>query len=150
MSESYVPADLRRLVAARADALCEYCLIHEEDTLLGCQVDHVISEKHGGPTAEANLAYACTPCNRRKGSDVGSIHPSSGAVLRFFNPRLDRWVDHFRLVGARIEPVSEIGEVTERILGFNHVDRLQERQLLISIGRYPSPAALGRIRQRTG
>ena len=28
--------------------LCEYCLIHEDDTVFGCEVDHIISTKHGG------------------------------------------------------------------------------------------------------
>lgn len=55
---SYVPTELRRLVAERADHICEYCLIHERDTYAGCQVDHVISEKHGGPTEADNLALA--------------------------------------------------------------------------------------------
>jgi len=41
---SYVAADLRRAVELRANHLCEYCLIHEDDTYLGCQVDHVIAE----------------------------------------------------------------------------------------------------------
>jgi hypothetical protein len=36
--------ELRRLVATRAEHLCEYCLIHEEDTFLGCEVDHIISD----------------------------------------------------------------------------------------------------------
>jgi hypothetical protein len=48
VSTSYISAELRRLVVARAESLCEYCLIHEEDTFFGCEVDHVISEKHGG------------------------------------------------------------------------------------------------------
>ena len=47
---SYVPPGLRRLVRSRAEDLCEYCLIHEEDTFLGCQLEHIISEKHGGET----------------------------------------------------------------------------------------------------
>ncbi len=33
---SYVSASLRREVAARADGVCEYCLIHESDAYLGC------------------------------------------------------------------------------------------------------------------
>ena len=52
----YVPVMLRRRVASRAHHICEYCLIHEEDTFLGCQVEHIISEKHGGATIEDNLA----------------------------------------------------------------------------------------------
>ena len=81
---SYVSTELRALVARRADWLCEYCLIAEEDTFLGCHVDHVISEKHGGPTSADNLAYACVFCNQAKGSDVGSIIKSSGAFLPLF------------------------------------------------------------------
>ncbi len=45
------------------NVLCEYCLIHEDDTFFGCEVDHIISQKHGGPTEPENLAYACLPCN---------------------------------------------------------------------------------------
>ena len=69
---AYVPPALRLLVAQRAQGICEYCLIHEHDTFLGCQVEHIISQKHGGPTVESNLAYACVFCNRYKGSDLGS------------------------------------------------------------------------------
>ena len=64
---SYVSAGLRREVAARAVGICEYCLIHESDTYLGCQVDHVLSEKHGGATDSSNLAYACTCYGKGKG-----------------------------------------------------------------------------------
>ena len=52
------------LVAVRADFLCKYCLVHEDDAVFGCEVDHIISEKHGGPTDAGNLAYACAFCNR--------------------------------------------------------------------------------------
>jgi hypothetical protein len=86
---SYVSAALRRLVAKRAAYLCEYCLLHEEDTFFGCEVDHIISEKHGGATVAANLAYACAFCNRAKGSDVGSLVWRTGTFSRFFHPRTD-------------------------------------------------------------
>lgn len=143
---SYVNADLRRLVLARADGLCEYCLIHEDDTWLGCQIDHVISEKHGGPTTAENLAYACVFCNRGKGTDLGSISQKSGELIRFFNPRVDRWSEHFRISGINIEPLTEIGEVTVRILEFNSIERLLEREALNAAGRFPSPEAAARLR----
>jgi hypothetical protein len=142
---SYISAELRRVVAARADHLCEYCLIHEGHTHFGCQVDHIISEKHGGPTEADNLAYACAFCNRAKGSDIGSIVRSTGHFTRFFNPRSDRWLDHFALDGVMIVALTDIGDVTAQILDFNHSDRLLERQALQNVGRYPSAAALKRI-----
>ncbi|HEX8921153.1 MAG TPA: HNH endonuclease signature motif containing protein, partial [Pyrinomonadaceae bacterium] len=68
-----ISSELRRLIAARANYLCEYCLVAEEDTYFGCEVDHIISVKHGGATKAENLAYACAFCNRYKGSDIASI-----------------------------------------------------------------------------
>jgi hypothetical protein len=145
MSITYISAELRRLVVLRAEGLCEYSLIAEGDTVYGCAVDHIISEKHGGPTLADNLAYACVFCNQAKASDVGSIHWESGDFIRFFNPRADRWRDHFALVGEGIEPLTPIGTVTARILAFNTAERLLERQLLQAVSRYPSPEALKRM-----
>ena len=126
--------------------MCEYCLLHEEDAYFGCQVDHIISEKHGGLTDATNLAYACTTCNRNKGSDVGSILMplSRGIFSRFFNPRTDEWREHFEINtnGITIISLSDIGEVTARILGFNSPERLLERQTLHEIDRYPTAEAL--------
>jgi len=86
---THISAELRLFVAARAVHVCEYCLIHEDDTYLGCQIDHIISEKHNGPTVAENLAFACAFCNRAKGSDIGSLS-AAGQFTRFFN--LD-WTD---------------------------------------------------------
>ena len=145
MSSDYVGVELRRLVVSRADRLCEYCLIHEDDTYFGCEVDHIISEKHGGATVAGNLALACLPCNRHKGSDLGSL-TATGELRRFFNPRTDRWADHFRLGDdAAILALDEIGEVTRRIFRMNDDDRLMERGELMRIGRYPTPAASIRV-----
>lgn len=146
MSTTYVPADLRRTVIQRADRLCEYCLIHRDDTYFGCEVDHIISEKHGGGTDADNLAYACLACNRAKGSDLGSLATGSSQLVRFFDPRRDLWSDHFGF-GSDLElvPRTEIGEVTVRIFGFNAPERLIERRVLHEESRYPTPEALKRI-----
>ncbi len=151
---AYVSADLRRQVVTRAENLCEYCLIHEEDTFFGCEVDHIISRKHGGPTRADNLSYACMTCNRNKGSDVGSILPplSSGVFCRFFNPRTDAWSEHFALDesdGITIATLTPVGEVTVRIFGFNGSERLLERQALRDVDRYPTAQALRRIQRAT-
>lgn len=138
---SPVSAEIRRIVATRADYLCEYCLMHEEDRGFGCHVDHIISEKHGGKTIPDNLAYACPPCNRAKGSDIGSIIEATGILTRLYNPRIDTWSQHFKLDGFKILPISEIGKVTAKILRFNDDERCREREILRERGRYPSPSA---------
>lgn len=134
----YVSDEVRRFVADRAGHRCEYCHIHENDTFFGCQVDHIISLKHSGPTETNNLAYACSFCNRFKGSDVASVSKMTAELVRFFNPRTDRWADHFRLNGSLIESLTDIGEATSRILRFNDLDRVLEREALVTIGRYPA------------
>jgi HNH endonuclease len=145
VSVTYIPAQLRRAVLHRADWLCEYCLIHEDDTFLGCQVDHIIAEKHGGITDFTNLALACTNCNRAKGSDIATLVDED--LVRLFNPRLDSWSEHFELAydGMTIMPRSLIGRATTRILALNTSDRLFEREALRDASRYPSPQAQKRM-----
>jgi len=142
---SLISDPLRLLVRSRADSLCEYCLIHEDDCLFILQVDHIISVKHGGAAELDNLALACIFCNRQKGSDVGTMLASRNFV-RFLNPRIDSWSAHFRLAGAMIEPLTAVGEATARILRFNDSERAAEREELIAQGRYPALPALARMR----
>ncbi len=132
-----IPAAVRAQIAERAGHRCEYCLLHSDDAGFPHQIDHVVSRKHGGLSSVGNLALACVLCNRNKGSDIASIS-RAGKTVRFFHPRLDRWADHFRISGAVIEPLTEIGEVTARALKLNAQERVIERRLLQALGRYPS------------
>src|ERR1700677_1595976 len=100
---------LRQKVPSRAEHLCEYCLIHEEDAYVGLQVDHIISKKHGGQTTSQNLALACACCNRQKGTDISAMDPTSGKFVALYNPRKNLWSDHFQLVGVRIAWRTGIG-----------------------------------------
>ena len=75
-------------------------------------IDHIIAEKHGGPTAADNLALACMICNSWKGSDLASIDEQTGSIEPLFHPRRDRWTDHFQLVGGCIEPRTPKGRAT--------------------------------------
>jgi len=127
----------RAEVARRAEYRCEYCLIHEDDAGFRHQIDHVVSRKHGGPSDLDNLAYACVLCNRRKGSDIASIDRKTDETVRLFHPRRDHWSDHFRLDGGIIEPRTEVGIATVRLLRLNAAERIVERQILQSLGSYP-------------
>jgi len=131
----YVSERLRREIRARAGGRCEYCLMAEALLLAGCEVDHIVSRKHGGATELSNLALSCARCNRAKGTDVGSVHPESGAFVRFYNPRSDRWDEHFRMDGAQIVGLTPIGQVTATLLQFNQEERVLERILLQQVGR---------------
>lgn len=138
---------LRRAVADRAYHVCEYCLIHEEDTLWGCGVDHVIGRKHGGSSELENLAWACATCNGYKGSDVATMVGNPSRLCRLFHPRRDRWSQCFELAAARIEPLDRIGQATVKLLRLNAPHRVVERLELAEAGCYPTVEALARMRE---
>jgi hypothetical protein len=137
---------LRWQVADRAYHVCEYCLIHEADTFWGCQIDHIISRKHGGQSESANLAWACAVCNNSKGTDLGTIAGEPMELVRLFHPRKDRWAANFHLEGQRIDPLHPIGVATVKLLRMNEGSRLMEREVLAEIGRYPTIEALARMK----
>jgi hypothetical protein len=108
-------AEIRRQVVERARNYCEYCLLHQDLAASTHQVDHVIAEKHGGQTSLDNLALSCMVCNRRKGSDIGSLDPITGVLIPLFNPRTQQWSDHFTLDGMHINGLTTVGRTTRRI-----------------------------------
>ena len=134
---SDVPDELRSAVNQRAGRRCEYCLIHEQDAGFPHQIDHIVSRKHGGRSTLENLALACVLCNRYKGTDIASIDSHTGKLVRLFNPRQDRWAEHFRLDGATVETLSAIGGVTASLLRLNATERIAERLVLQDLGVYP-------------
>jgi hypothetical protein len=134
MSVTHVPAELRRLVARRADHRCEYCRIPESVTFAPHEIDHIYAEKHGGTTTAENLGLSCTLCNQRKGTDLASIDPLTGAIVPLYHPRRDRWSDHFRLKDGNFEPLTAAGRVTVRLLQLNHAERVEERLILVEAG----------------
>jgi hypothetical protein len=138
----YIPQSTRKLIVSRAHLLCEYCLLHESQSYIGFELDHIISIKHGGDNELDNLAYACMYCNQNKGTDIGTMLLPSDAFQRFYNPRKDKWSDHFEFSNTLILPKTNIGEGTIKILQLNNVDRLVERQIWLDAGMFPHPEAM--------
>jgi hypothetical protein len=141
---SYINAQLRREIIDRAGNCCEYCRIGQEDQLFAFEIDHVIAEKHGGPTVSNNLCLSCPDCNAFKGSDIASIDWENDEQLTaLFNPRRQDWNEHFKLdvTTGRIEPITSEGRVTVFLLRLNDPDRVTDRVLLMAINRYPGHKA---------
>lgn len=138
MSKTYVGAALRRDVIDRAGGCCEYCLEDTNNRIVDFAIDHVIAEKHGGPTQLDNLCLACYWCNSFKGSDLSSVDwAEDGAIVPLYNPRHEDWTTHFRLDGLRIVPLTPTGRVTVTLLQMNAPERISERRLLLQLGAYP-------------
>src|SRR5829696_1662399 len=119
MTQTRILASLRREVRERAGERCEYCLLAESQAFFPHEPDHLIALKHGGETTSTNLALACFDCNRFKGSDIASIDEVTRELVPLFNPRTQRWSEHFHLTGGQIVPLTPVGRVTERLLRLN-------------------------------
>jgi hypothetical protein len=134
---AYIPNELRQQVIERASGLCEYCIIHQDDTPFSHQIDHVIALKHEGKTEWMNLALSCLLCNRHKGSDLTTFDPVTQELTLLFNPRTQQWADHFVLQGVYIVGQTAVGRATVRLLQMNSPQQLLQRQSLMEIDRYP-------------
>lgn len=134
----YISEALRRQVIDRAAGVCEYCRLHQRDSLFLHELDHIIPVKHRGQTVAENLCLSCLDCNRFKGSNFASFDPETERIIPLFNPRVDTWSDHFALLGPEIVGMTPEGRVTVYILNLNNPQRLALRRQLIAAGRYPA------------
>jgi 5-methylcytosine-specific restriction endonuclease McrA len=92
---------LRKLVEQRADGHCEYCLLHQDYSIKSHHADHIIPRKHGGNDELDNLAWSCFLCNSAKGSEVAAYDPHTGQLVALYNPRVDLWTEHLKLLKVR-------------------------------------------------
>src|SRR5690349_19661729 len=116
---------LQQQVRRRARNHCEYCLFPESASTLKHVLDHVIARQHGGATTSDNLALCCGRCNSQKGPNIAGIDPQNGSLTRLFNPRTDKWGDHFAWSGAFIHALSPVGRTTIVVLSMNAPSRLR-------------------------
>lgn len=130
---------MQKAVRDRAGNRCEYCLLPEEHTHFRFCNDHIIAQQHQGATTLENLAFACPRCNLHKGPNLAGIDPESETLAPLFNPRTDRWIDHFREVNGTIEGMTAIGRATVRVLDMNNEDRVRLRRELIQLRLWKSP-----------
>ena len=78
---------LRQQIHERAGDCCEYCQMPQQYDVLPFQVDHIIAEKHDGPTVTDNLALSCYNCNTHKGPNIAGRDPQTGQLTPLFHPR---------------------------------------------------------------
>lgn len=136
MSRSPIPARLKSLVRNRAKGRCEYCRMPESGSFFPHEPDHIIAAQHGGAPIADNLALACIQRNRFKGPNIASVDPESRSIVPLFNPRTNRWDEHFRPKSGRIVPLTPIGRATAMLLKFNDPERVEARHKLSAVEHY--------------
>jgi hypothetical protein len=120
--------ELGRHVEERAAKRCEYCRMHQALQGATFHVDHIVPRCLGGLSELSNLAWACPGCNLYKANRVDALSRDAGQPVPLFNPRTDRWTDHFRWNGYHIEGITPVGRATVNLLALNHERRVMIRE----------------------
>ena len=77
-----------------------------------------------GASMPENTALSCHECNEKKGPNIAGVDPNDGEVARLFNPRTQKWSDHFDFRGPNIVGLTPTGRATVQTLGMNEEDRV--------------------------
>ena len=119
---------VRRIVRQRAGDQCEYCQCRQDELpLVTFHVEHIISKQHGGLDDDSNLCLSCHWCNFHKGPNLATH--VDGVLVPLFNPRTQRWDEHFAHVGIWILGSSPVGRGTVKLLNMNDDDRRELRRI---------------------
>jgi hypothetical protein len=113
---------IKERVRQRAKNRCEYCLSRQEYVLGRLQIDHIQPVAKGGTNNEDNLCLACELCNQYKWTQTEGLDPDSGKVVSLFNPRNQKWKEHFtwNVNGAEIIGTTDCGRATIEALRLNN------------------------------
>lgn len=127
---------LRNFVRERAGRRCEYCHLHEDDAdFLAFHVEHIVAKQHGGTDDPEILCYACSECNWAKGPNLAGM--LGGKIYPLFNPRREKWTQHFFWDHTTLVGKTKSGIVTVQVLNINDPSRLMLRENLLFEGRFP-------------
>ncbi len=139
MTSARIPVALRQQVREHAGHRCEYGRTSEWLSGLLCEIDHIVPRSLGGPTTADNLCLACAACNGYKQASTQATDPESGGQVALFNPRQQRWHEHFVWSedGTLIIGLTACGRATAVALRLNHPLTVAARSIWIGIGRHP-------------
>ena len=140
MARTYIPIEVERRVRDAARNRCGYCLSPQHLVMARLEIEHIIPFARGGVDDESNLWLACPICNVHKSDKIGAADPETGNRMPLFNPREQRWFEHFRWTedGLRIVGLTPIGRATVAALHLSDdPDALEVRSYWVLAGWHP-------------
>ena len=139
MSRGHDAADMHARLLALANYRCGYCRSSQRIMGVRLILDHLTPRAHGGTDDEENLWPACQPCNGFKQARTQANDPVSGELVPLFNPRRQRWGEHFAWEdgGRQIVGRTPIGRATAAALQLNRDELVEARTLWIEAGWHP-------------
>ena len=131
--------DPREIVELRAGGRCEYCRAPQGATGTRYHLEQVFPESLGGADEVDNLALACPACNYYKSNHLLGIDEEGLAGRPLFNPRKDRWQEHFEFDSARLRLKGKTPEARGTInrLRMNQAVQIEARRLWVELEIYP-------------
>lgn len=138
MNRRSVPEALRRWLQTLGER-CEYCRTSEWVTGTPLEVDHIQPLAKDGATSKENLCRACSSCNTNKGDRTEAKDLVTGEVEPLFNPRQQKWAEHFSWSedGAMLVGLTACGRVTIETLQMNNARVTRARRLWVAAGWHP-------------
>jgi len=126
-------------VRTEAGDRCGYCRAPQRLILGWLEIEHLIPHSLGGSDDESNLWLACRMCNNYKNDQIDGIDVETSQRIRLFDPRRDRWADHFAWSadGVRVIGRTPSGRVTVACLQMNNRIALVVRETWVSVGWHP-------------
>jgi len=100
-------------------------------------VEHAVPRSQGGDSTLDNLTWSCPSCNLHKADRVEFLDSQTGILAPIFNPRVDRWTDHFTWSGYRVDGLSPKGRATIAALELNDPRRILVRTAEETFGLFP-------------
>ena len=140
MPRARIADEVAHRVRAAARNRCGYCLSPQHLVMARIEIEHIVPVSKGGSNEETNLWLACPLCNRYKADRTEAPDPVSGESVPLFNPRTDRWPEHFRWSedGLRIVGMTPTGRATVAALRLSDdPDALEVRSYWILAGWHP-------------
>ncbi|MBI4603683.1 MAG: HNH endonuclease [Planctomycetes bacterium] len=152
MAKGYISRRLRREVWGDAAGRCGYCLRPQSLLPEPLFIEHIRPTARGGMTVRANLWLSCWSCNTHKGSRSEARDPLSGRLVRLFNPRTQKWAEHFRWSrdGLRIIGRTATGRATVVALALNDDLILAVRAVWVQMRLHPPKARSLRLDSEPG
>lgn len=126
---TYLPEELRSRTKQADGNRCQYCLTSEANSGTPLTCEHITPRSKGGPTSFENVCRACRTCNEFKGDATSGVDPLTGEMVPLFNPRIQRWSDHFEWSAdaTKVEGLTPVGRATVIALRMNHPGHLPRR-----------------------
>src|SRR5574341_46968 len=127
---------IRRLVHERAGFCCEYCQTCEDNTGQAMHVEHI--HPSGGDDLD-NLCLSCSSCNLSKAAATSALDPETSVETALFNPRTQRWADHFIWIddGIRVQGLTPAGRATVARMKMNQPRMTRARRRWVEAHLHP-------------